>query len=305
MNTSELDVFVHVARQETFAAAAKATGLSPATVMRTINALEARLNVRLFTRTTRQCRMTEEGRRYLARCEPLLADLRDAEDELTSGRMSASGTLRIAAPISFGRRHIAPLLQELRAAHPQIAASLTLSDESDDLSAAEYDCAIRVGLPRSGSYITRRLLKARRIVCASPAYLAAHERPEHPADLLQHTIIALQRDGQVQDRWMFEVDGVMETRRIPASLSSNSGEVTQRWALDGAGIALKSLWDVEDELASGALVELLPGYAADRADIFLVYPAREYVPARLRLFIDLISLRLAGYGDRLSSPSTE
>ncbi|EAU47393.1 LysR family transcriptional regulator [Salipiger bermudensis] len=299
MDSTELKIFIATAEEGSFAGAGRKLQISPASVTRAIAALEARLEVRLFTRTTRQCRLTLDGERFLERCAPLVSELEDAEDEIRTGRLGPNGALRVAAPLSFGRRQIAPLVTAFRRKYPQISVQLTLSDESDDLLWREYDCALRVGRPTKGEFITRRLLKARRVVCAAPLYLENRAAPQVPDDLAEHRGIVLIRDGQLLDQWMFEIDGVMRSVSVPATLASNSGEVTQSWALHGEGVVLKSIWDVQEDLAEGRLMELLPDYSVDNADIFLVYPARRYVPSRTRSFIDFLAEAFAGPAGRI------
>jgi LysR family transcriptional regulator, transcriptional activator for dmlA len=296
----ELDIFIAAAKAGSFARAGREIGISAAGVTRAIAALEKRIGVRLFTRTTRQCRLTSDGELFFERCQPLVQELNDAEDEIRAGRLGPNGLLRVSAPISFGRRHVAPLLARFRAEFPSIDVRLYLTEESNDLISRECDCALRVGAPRKGDFITRRLLRARRAVCASPAYLARHGTPRIPSDLRHHQGVILLRDGELLDRWMFEVDGLMETIQVPASLSSNSGEVTQEWALNGAGVVLKSVWDIERELENGKLVELLGEFSQESADIFIVYPDRRNLPLRVRSFVDFASRELSRYGDRLA-----
>lgn len=299
MDSTELRIFIATAEEGSFAGAGRRLKVSPASVTRAIAALEARLEVRLFTRTTRQCRLTLDGERFLERCAPLVRELEDAEDEIRTGNLGPNGALRVAAPLSFGRRQIAPLIRAFRQKFPQISVQLFLSDESDDLLWREFDCALRVGRPTKGEFITRRLLKARRVVCAAPRYLEDRPAPRVPEDLAEHRGIVLIRDGQLLDQWMFEDESGMRSVSIPTALASNSGEVTHCWALEGEGVVLKSLWDVQEDLAEGRLVEILSEYSADNADIYLVYPARRYVPSRTRSFIDFLADSFAGAAGRI------
>lgn len=296
----ELRIFERVAARESFAAAARDLALSPAAVTRAIAALEARLGVRLLTRTTRLTRLTKDGETFYERCVAILADVDAAEEEMRARGAAPTGVLRVSAPISFGRRHLAPLAQALQARHPELSVQLFLTDTSDDLRLRECDLAIRVGPAERGDFITRRLIQARRAVCASPAYLARHGTPRDPRELARHRGLVLVRDDRPLDHWMFEFDGAMQSVHMPIALASNSGEVIQHWALDGAGIACKSLWDVEEDLAAGRLVELLGAYSRDTADMFLVYPERRNLPHRVRLFIDHLTRALAPLGDRLA-----
>jgi LysR family transcriptional regulator, transcriptional activator for dmlA len=294
---NDLRVFDRVAARSSFSEAARELHLSPSVVTRSVAALEKRLGVRLFTRTTRQCRLTQDGETFHARCRQILADIDEAEEEIRSRQAGPRGLLRISAPISFGRRRIAPIASAFRKAYPEVSVQLSLSDESNDLGSRESDLAIRVGAPPNGDYITRRLLQARRAVCAAPAYLDRHGMPMKPSDLAAHDALVLVRDGRQQDRWMFEYEGQMDSFHVRTALASTSGEIVHEWALAGAGIALKSLWDVEDDLASGRLVELLAAHSRETADMFLIYPDRRNLPARVRAFIDFLVERMSPVAD--------
>ncbi|GGD57031.1 LysR family transcriptional regulator [Croceicoccus mobilis] len=288
---NELRIFVAVAERCSFVDAARDLNSSPSVVTRTIAALEERLGVRLLTRSTRTVFVTPEGETYLERCRDILGRL-DAADAEVGASVEPRGELRLSAPISFGRRQIAPICAEFRKLYPEVSIRLTLTDQSNDLMATGADLALRVGLPREGDFVTRRVLRARRAICASPSYFQHHGEPKNPADLERHDGIVICRDNEPIDRWMFEVDGRMESFRIPVALSSNSGEVVEQWALDGAGIALKSLWDVEQFLEGGQLVECLRDYSREDADMFLIYPERRGLPSRVRAFIDFLDERL-------------
>lgn len=285
-------LFELVATNLSFADTARQLNLSPAVVTKRIAALENRLGVRLLTRTTRSCRLTDDGAAFLNRCRDILALMNETLEEMRARTTSPSGALRVVVPISFGRNHVAPLVAEFRRAYPSVTIQLFFSDGGDDLLAREFDLAIRIGLPTRGDFVVRRLLSARRAVCAAPCYLQAHGIPETPTDLTRHQCIVLLRDLLPLDHWMFEQGGIMETVRVNAVLASNNGEVTQRWIGEGLGIGLKSLWDIKDDLEEGRLIELFPGLCAERGDIFVVYPDRNNLPARVRLFVDLLATRL-------------
>jgi LysR family transcriptional regulator, transcriptional activator for dmlA len=296
----DLRIFERVAARENFASAARDLNMSPTAVTRAIARLEERLGVRLMTRTTRVTRLTQDGQTFFDRCSTILSAIDQAEEEMRSRGSAPTGTLRVSAPISFGRRHVAPIVSAFQREYPSLAVQLFLSDSSDDLRLRECDLALRVGPPVRGDYITRRLLQARRAVCASPQYLAQAGRPQHPYDLQNHRGLVLVRDEQLTDHWMFEFDGAMETVRVPATLASNSGEVIHQWVLEGNGIACKSLWDIEEDLATGRLVELLGDHSRDAADMFLIYSDRRNLPNRARLFIDYLTDDLARFETRLT-----
>lgn len=292
--------FVKVAELGSFADAARDMGLAPATVTRKMQALEKRLGVRLLTRTTRLCRLTVDGEAFYEKARQIVDLADEAEADAALASEGTTGLLRISAPISFGRRKIAPICADFTRKWPGVRIDLTLSDASDDILQREVDVTLRVGAPSTGDFITRRVLRARRVICAAPSYIALHGEPQSIADLASHRVIALRRDEKLIDHWMFDDAGTMVSHKVEAILSSNSGEVVEEWGLAGLGIMLKSVWDVEDHLADGRLVELLPAACRERADIFLLFPDRRNLPRRTRLFVDFVTARLAEYGDRLS-----
>lgn len=296
-------LFVRIAVSRSFADVARQLDVSPAAITRRIAAIEQSLGVRLVSRTTRAIRLTDEGELFLTRARAIVHSMDEAEEELRSRGTTPSGSLTVSAPLSFGRRHIAPLVADYARRHSDVGVRLCLSDVSDDLVARDFDLAIRVGAPEKGDYIARRILSADRLVCAAPAYLAQYGLPRHPADLQAHRCVAVIRDDMPLDRWMFQIDGVAETIRVPAVLASNSGEVVQAWAEAGLGIALKSRWDVMEELANGRLVELLADQCCDRADIFVVYRDKRNLPLRTRSFLDFLTDELRHVEARMASIS--
>tara|TARA_B100001750_G_C15508672_1_gene602134 strand:+ start:1508 stop:2410 length:903 start_codon:yes stop_codon:yes gene_type:complete len=284
--------FVEIVRQGSYAAASKELGVSAATLTRRITGLEERLGVRLLDRTPRLCRPTADGEVFYERCEAILDDMGAAEEEMRVRGGRPVGRLRVAAPISFGRRHLAPLIGEFHSLHPEVQVELELTDETDLLRQESYDVSVEIGRPDRGDTISRLLLESPRVVCASPGYLERHGRPERPADLLEHRCLHLIRDGRRLDHWMFQVDGVVETVASKGYLASNSGDVLHEWALAGRGIGLKAHWDIEEALTSGALVPLLEDFAVERADVFVLYADRRHLPNRVRAFLDFLYERM-------------
>mgnify|MGYP002029353356 CR=1 FL=1 len=188
--------FVEIVRQGSYAAASKELGVSAATLTRRITGLEERLGVRLLDRTPRLCRPTADGEVFYERCEAILDDMGAAEEEMRVRGGRPVGRLRVAAPISFGRRHLAPLIGEFHSLHPEVQVELELTDETDLLRQESYDVSVEIGRPDRGDTISRLLLESPRVVCASPGYLERHGRPERPADLLEHRCLHLIRDGR-------------------------------------------------------------------------------------------------------------
>lgn len=295
---NDLHVFSEIVARGTFAEAARSLDMSPAMLTRRIAALEKRLGVRLLTRTPRVCRPTADGLLFYERAREIVDLIDSAENEIQARSSRPQGTLRMAVPLSFGRRRIAPLVAEFHALHPDVNVELDLTDVSDSLSDQEYDLILRIGMPTRGDYVARRVIAARRAVCASPAYLKTHGAPVTPDELATHECLTLVRDGRRIDHWMFEIDDVVRSVAVAGRLSSNSGEVIEAWALAGYGIALKSRWDVDDHIHAGRLVPLLDAHVRERADLFVVYPERRFMPARVRRFIDFMV-------DRLAQPAVE
>ncbi len=288
----DLEIFAHVARSLSMSAAGRELGLSPAVVSKRIKHLEERLGTRLFQRTTRQLSLTESGQGFLIRIEAILAGIEDAEAFIAGRTEEARGTLKISAPTSFGRMHVAPHLKPFMQANAGITINLTLSDEFIDLVAGGYDLAIRIGELTDSSLVARRLAPVRRLLCASPDYVAAHGMPQTLTDLDRHICLAPHNN----DTWRLEGPDGPVIYRPQGPLVTNSSEVIREAVIAGLGIALRSTWDVGPELKSGKLVPVLPFLEAPKnVALSAVYPSREFLPAKVRLFIDY----LAGlYGPR-------
>ena len=288
----DLEIFAHVARTSSMSVAGRELGLSPAVVSKRIKHLEERLGTRLFQRTTRQLSLTESGQGFFIRIEAILAGIEDAEAFIAGRTEAARGVLKISAPTSFGRMHVAPHLKPFMQANPDITINLTLSDEFIDLIAGGYDLAIRIGELTDSSLVARRLAPVRRLLCASPGYLAAHGVPGTIGDLDRHVCLAPHNS----DAWRLEGPDGPVIYRPQGPLVTNSSEVIREAVIAGLGIALRSTWDVGQELRAGKLVRVLPFLEAPKnVALSAVYPSREFLPAKVRLFIDY----LAGlYGPR-------
>ena len=285
---SDLAVFADILAAGSLSAAARATGSSPAAMSRRLAALEARLGVRLVVRNSRSFRPTDEGRRFHEHCLRILGDIRDAEAEVAWNAQAPRGSLRVSAPLGLGRRRIAPLVGRFAAKYPDITVHLTLSDAGPDVIDDELDVALRVGLPESLSLVGRKLLSTRRIVCAAPSYLEKRGRPETPEDLARHDCIRLVRGQMLMDRWAFRYGNEVREVRVDGRLSSTSGEVVREWALNGMGLALKAVWDIEHDLAAGRLVECLGEHWCDTINLYAIFASRRHLPPRLRAFLDFI-----------------
>lgn len=317
--------FVSVATRGSLSAAARAEGVAPAIMGRRLDALEEHLGVRLMVRTTRRITLTREGSAFLEDCQRLLTDVANVEASVSAGSVQASGHLRITAPAGFGRRHVAPLVPQFHARHPQVRISLNLSDRVVDLAGEGYDCAVRVGDLPDSSLVSMRLADNRRLCVATPGYLAAHGTPSHPAELVQHRCLILSSEASQTRGWAFRVPHQADATAATASgqgqttarataqggtrsgsksngggpgsvlyirpdgpLDCSDGQVLHDWCLRGWGIAWRSIWEVQADIAAGRLVPVLEEFAAPPNGIYAVLPQRKHMPLRVRLWLDYL-----------------
>jgi DNA-binding transcriptional LysR family regulator len=279
----QVETFVSVATRGSLSAAARAQGVTPAVIGRRLDALEQRLGVRLVSRTTRHISLTFEGSAFLEDCQRILNDLANAEASVSLGGIKASGHLRVSAPAGFGRLHVAPLLRGFLEANPDVSCALDLSDRLVDLVNENIDCAIRIGELSDSSLVSIRLAENRRVVVASPEFLARHGAPAVPEELAAFNCLSL---GQ-QRGWLFVNEkGETITLKVSGRLECNDGAVLHECALAGDGLAWRSLWEVEADLRAGRLVSVLDDFAAPNMGIYAVFPQRKHLALRVRLFID-------------------
>ena len=300
---SDLSFFVVLARQPSLAAAAQVLGVAPPNVSRRLAALERRLGLRLLNRTTRRLSLTEAGRRYLERGEQIMLDLAGLEQSLATDRDAVRGQLRINASFGFGRRHLAPLISAFSRQYPEVDFVLELSDHPRDLTEHAYDVAIRFGAPPDSRVVARRIAGNRRLLCASPAYLAEAGWPESPQSLTRHRCIVIRENALIYNHWHLRDGERHELVKVGGPLSANYGEIAVDWALAGHGVVLRSEWDVAAYLRSGELSRVLAPWVGEEADIHAIYPNRHFVPAKVRVFLDFLAAQFAATLD--PAPSAE
>lgn len=292
-----METFVAVASRGSLAAIARLEGVAPAVIGRRIDQLEEKLGIRLLVRTTRRLTLTHEGSVYLEDCQRLLGELAQLEASVSAGVAKASGRLRLTAPAGFGRRHVAPLLPWFRELHPEVSISLNLSDRVIDLAAEGYDCAVRVGDLPDSSLISVRLADNRRLCVAAPEYVQRHGQPQHPHDLARFDCLVLSSDASQTRGWAFQLPCADGKDRQPihlrptGSLDCSDGQVLHEWCLAGHGIAWRSTWEVESDIAAGRLVTVLDDYVAIPNGIYAVFPQRKHLPLRVRLWVDFLKAR--------------
>ena len=284
---TQMATFVEVVARGSLSAAARAEGIAPAMIGRRLDALEARLGVKLLQRTTRRLVLTDEGTAFLEDCQRILAEVNDAESAISEHSMRASGHLTVSAPAGFGRQHVAPLLPSFLAEHRDVTINLNLSDRVIDLVAEGVDVAIRIASLDDSSLVGVKLADNRRVVVASPAYLKRHGRPRQLADLARHNCLPISSEGS-QRGWAFLDDGKPVTLKVGGNMVCNDGAVLHAWALAGKGLAWRSIWEVGGQIASGELVTVLDEFAAPGNDVHAVFAQRRHLPLRIRAFVDFL-----------------
>jgi LysR family transcriptional activator of dmlA len=288
----DLRVFAAVVRDASFSAAAQALGMSPAYVSKRVRVLETQLGTRLLDRTTRRVIVTEEGQRVMQHAQRILADLEQLVQEVGAARRMPRGHLRISASFGFGRERVAPAVSALVERYPQLQVRLEVFDRLVDVAAEGFDLDVRVGDEIAPHLVARKLAANHRVLCAAPTYIARHGSPRKLAELAQHACLAIKERDHPFGVWRLQSGNTTHTVKVTGPLSTNHGEVAVRWALDGRGIVLRSLWDVAPLLQAGRLVQVLPEFRQD-ANVWAVMPARQTSSAKVRACVDFLAAYLA------------
>ena len=289
----EMKTFAAVVDSGSFVHAATALDMSKPSVSRYVADLELRLGVRLLQRTTRKLSLTQAGRAFYARCTAVLADVADAEEEITSQSVAVKGLIRVNVPVSFGLQELAPLWPGFMARYPQVELDITLADRVVDLVEEGYDLAVRIARLPSSSLVSRKLASTRMVLCASPDYLRQHGTPRQPRDLTTHCVLSysLLATG---DLWHFDGPQGKVAVTVRPALRTNSGDTCIAAARLHRGIVLQPSFMVAADLRSGALVELMPEYQSLEFGIYAVYPTRQHVSPKVRAMIEFLAGELAG-----------
>ncbi|HEY4924421.1 MAG TPA: LysR family transcriptional regulator [Roseiarcus sp.] len=281
-------IFMRAVETGSFSAAGRKLRLSPSVVSYRIQLLEDHLNSRLLTRTTRSMSLTEAGRVFFDRCIEVVEAVERAEASVAlEGGAAPRGNLHVTTPLGLGRRVIAPMLARYRTLQPHTEVRLRLSDHLLDLVQEGVDVAIRIARMEDSSFTLRKIADVRRLLCASPDYLAKRGAPAIPQDLAAHDCLLLRFPGSQQFRWTLDFHGEAVTIPIAGPLDADDGDVLTQWALDGLGIVLKPLFEVAPLIAEGRLVEVLPEAPPLPVTLGILYPSRRMLPPRTKSFIDL------------------
>lgn len=281
--------FAETARHGSFARAARDLGLAPSTVAKSVARLEAQLGVRLFHRTTRQVSLTPDGDQLYLRCERVLAEVEDLQAAAAGVRGEPVGTLRIDAPVVYGRRVIVPILARLAQAHPRLSVDLRLSDQYCDPVKDGLDAVVRIGVLNDSSLVGKRVGEQHLVTCASPDHLARHGTPRRPEALRDHVCLAFRLPSTGRDRPLqFLEAGRAVEIDPPAGFRLGDGEAMVEAACAGAGIVQVPHYMAEDAIAAGRLREVLRQFRPAPTPISVVYPGSRLVAPRLRAFLDAL-----------------
>ncbi len=283
----DLRLFCVVARNRSFAETARELGVSKAVVSKRIALLEAAVGERLFHRTTRNVLLTAQGEIVHQWAQRIVEDVDLMGEAISREKAAPSGLLRICCSTGFGRNRLAPALSELARRFPQLEIQVELFDRPVDLVDEGFQLDIRIGQVREGNVIKRRIARNRRVLCASPAYLARCGTPQSLDELKAHRCIPIRERDQDFGRWELDGPDGPVAIKVSGPLSANNGEIVRQWAIDGHGIILRSTWDVSREIAAGVLVPVLPGYF-QQADVWAVYPSRLSVSAKVRVCVEFL-----------------
>lgn len=281
------------------AALAREENVTPPAITKRLNQLEARVGIRLVMRTTRRLQLTHEGHLLAQHAAGVLENMRVLEDALLARTQVVAGKLKVHGPLGFGRRYLAPLVADFHTAHPNVETQLVLTDSLDLNHQAlhgrdAFDVLISIGQIPDSRWVAHPIAPNRRILCASPKYLARVQAPLTPADLTRHACLVLRENSEDVSMWRFyERDAKRSAKpeltvRVQAAMESNDGGVIHQWCLAGKGIMIRSEWDVASGLASGKLVQLLPQYRLPDADVVALVPQSRVASARAKLFIDAL-----------------
>lgn len=291
-NNDDLRVFAAVARRSSFSAAAEELGVSPAYVTKRIQLLEQQLATPLLHRTTRRVAVTEQGERVYHWALRVLDDIDQLIEEVSVTRRVPRGLLRVCSSFGFGRNLVAPAISQLVGRYPSLSVRFEVFDRLVDIASEGFDLDVRVGDEIAPHLIARRLASNHRVLCAAPAYLERKGAPRRLADLSNHDCLVIKERDHPFGVWKLRAGAGEQTVKVTGPLSTNNGEIAVRWAVDGRGIVLRSLWDVGPLLRAGKLKQVLPGHLQE-ANVWAVYPSRLSTSAKVRVCVEFLEAYFA------------
>jgi len=290
LHLSRIDIFVEVAKEESFAAAARNLGLTSSAVSKQVQNLEQDLKIKLFNRTTRRVALTEEGAIYFERAARALDELREAEDFIQDMTARPRGTLKISIPIDFGLKYLATTISCFAKKYPDITLDITMDDRLVDVVAESFDMVVRIGVLEDSTLMARKLATCPFVVSASPEYLSKYDAPKKPDDLKDHNVLAYTRNTAAHE-WRYKgPDGIEKVVALKSTFKCDTGEMMHQAVKNGIGIAILPMFFVNESLQEGKLIPLLEEYSpATERNIYAVFPPNRYQTARLKLFLEEIS----------------
>ena len=298
-----LTAFAKVVETGSFARAAQRLNTSVSSVSRHVSELEAHLNARLLNRTTRRLSLTESGRAFHERCVQLLADLEEAEESAGAATIRPRGTLRLTSSITFGARHLAPAIAAFITRYPEMRFDIELSDRAVDLVDEGFDVAVRIGPIGSQNLVGRKVGETRLVCCAAPSYLARHGEPATPEDLAAHACLTYEYSS-LGNVWPFRDRAGRERNvRVAGPVHANNGRFLEALAVEGAGIVYEPDFIVGPDVRAGKLTTILREYAPPPSSIYVVYPSRRHLSAKVRAFTDFLAERFTAADWTLSAPA--
>jgi len=289
---ADIDFFARLVTQGSLSALARDLAVTPPAISNRLSQLERRLGVKLLNRTTRRLALTQEGELYLSNGSRLLEQMLEVERMVSSSRDSPQGLLKVNATFGFGRRYIAPALSKFRVEYPDVDVQLDLTDRPMNLAESAFDIGIRFGELPDMRVVGKKLATNQRFVCASPEYLRKRGFPSSPDDLRSHSCIVLRENDTAYGTWHFTKGKRHDLVKVHGAMSSNDGEATLRWAVDGHGILVRSEWDVQPYLDTKALARVLADWSLPTADIYAIYPERLNLSAKVRVFVEFLEQHL-------------
>ncbi len=287
-HASEMAAFVRVVDSRGFSAAAGSLGLSPSAVSKLVTRLETRLGVRLLQRTTRALHLTAEGEAFYEAARRIVSDIESIETQIAGQRDTPHGLLKVTASLAFSTHQLAPVILEFMARHPQVQLELQSTDRVVDMVEEGIDVAIRIGRLADTSFMARKIGEDKRLICATPSYLARHGTPRRPEDLARHNCI-VSRERPYLNRWQFRIDGEIREIEVTGRVALSEGEMQMQLALQGVGIVRLTRLTMAQAIREGTLVPLLSDFLADEpVPIHAVYPHRRHLAPKVPAFVNFL-----------------
>ena len=290
-DSADLRFLLAIQDNGSLVATARALGLTPSAVSQRLQQLEKKLGTRLVDRTARSLRFTHEGSLLCERGAELIRQLDALSDDLHTRQGGLVGTLKVNAPLGFGRRYVAPVVADFQQQHPDVDIELTLSDAPLTEAAERFDVVVHIGALEVSNLVGYAIAPNARWICASPAFVKRFGLPQTPDDLATLPCIVLRENKEDVSLWHFSKGRTSRSVRVPSKLMCNDGDVIRRWACEGRGVILRSEWDVADDVRAGRLVRLLPGWKAPDANVIALTHARAGLPQRTRHFMQFLQSR--------------